>query len=164
MGKKHFKALVVRENGENNFVRAIENRSTDELPAGDLLVEVHYSSLNYKDMLSATGNRGVTKNYPHTPGIDAAGIVVSCGDGSFKLGDEIIVTSYDLGMNTWGGFGQYIRVPAAWAVPKPAGLSLQESMIYGTAGLTAGLSVNRLLGWISGPDRGDILVTGAAGG
>ncbi len=164
MEKKQFRALVVREEGGNTFVRKIETRSTDELPAGDLLVEVHYSSLNYKDMLSATGNRGVTRNYPHTPGIDAAGTVVSCGDGSFRLGDEVIVTSYDLGMNTWGGFGQYIRVPAAWAVPKPEGLSLRESMIYGTAGLTAGLSVNRLLNWISGPDQGDILVTGAAGG
>ncbi|MBN1532310.1 MAG: YhdH/YhfP family quinone oxidoreductase [Spirochaetes bacterium] len=164
MEQKKFKALVVREKGDNEFERKIEVRTTDDLPAGDLLVEVHYSSLNYKDMLSATGNRGVTKQYPHTPGIDAAGTVVSCGDGSFKLGDEVIVTSYDLGMNTSGGFGQYIRVPAAWAVPKPAGLTLRESMIYGTAGLTAGLSLHRLLGWIGGPGRGDILVTGAAGG
>ncbi len=164
MIQKQFKALVVRENEDKSFMRKIEMRTIDDLPAGDLLVEVHYSSLNYKDMLSATGNRGVTKNYPHTPGIDAAGIVVSCGDGPFKLGDEVIVTSYDLGMNTSGGFGQYIRVPAAWAVPKPAGLTLRESMIFGTAGLTAGLSVHRLLGWLRSPDRGPILVTGAAGG
>jgi len=164
MEQKKFKALVVREGEDKSFTRRIEDRSIDDLPAGDLLVEVHYSSLNYKDMLSATGNRGVTKNYPHTPGIDAAGIVVSCGEGSFKLGDEVIVTSYDLGMNTSGGFGQYIRVPAAWAVPRPAGLTLRECMIFGTAGLTAGLSVHRLLGWIHGPNRGDILVTGAAGG
>lgn len=164
MKPEKFKALVVREGADNAFVRSIEERTTAELPAGELLVEVRYSSLNHKDMLSATGNRGVTKNYPHTPGIDAAGVVVSCGDGAFKPGDEVIVTSYDLGMNTSGGFGRYIRVPSAWALPRPAELSLREAMVYGTAGLTAGLSVHRLLGWGVTPDRGDILVTGAAGG
>ncbi len=164
MGTKEFKALVVREGEDKSFSNRVEVRSTDDLPAGELLVEVRYSSLNYKDMLSASGNRGVTKKYPHTPGIDAAGIVAACDDGTFSPGDEVIVTSYDLGMNTSGGFGEYIRVPSAWAVPLPAGLSLREAMIYGTAGLTAGLSVHRLVGWGITPDRGDILVTGAGGG
>ncbi len=163
MKPKQFRALVVREGAKKTFVRSIEERSTDDLPAGELLVEVHFSSLNYKDMLSATGNRGVTKKYPHTPGIDAAGVVVSCSDGAFKPGDEVIVTSYDLGMNTPGGYGRYIRVPSAWALPKPTGLTLRESMVCGTAGLTAALSVHRLLGWGAVPERGDILVTGAAG-
>lgn len=121
MEKKQFRALVVREEGGNTFVRKIETRSTDELPAGDLLVEVHYSSLNYKDMLSATGNRGVTRNYPHTPGIDAAGTVVSCGDGSFRLGDEVIVTSYDLGMNTWGGSASTYGSPRRGRCRNPKG-------------------------------------------
>ncbi|HSV96984.1 MAG TPA: YhdH/YhfP family quinone oxidoreductase [Spirochaetota bacterium] len=164
MEPKKFKALVVREGADDAFGRGIEERTTDQLPAGELLVEVRYSSLNYKDMLSATGNRGVTKKYPHTPGIDAAGVVVACDDGAFRPGDEVIVTSYDLGMNTSGGFGRYIRVPSAWALPRPSGLSLREAMVYGTAGLTAGLSVSRLLGWGVSPGRGDILVTGAAGG
>jgi len=159
-----FKALVVREREDNTFARAIEERSIDELPEGELVVEVRHSSLNYKDMLSASGNRGVTKNYPHTPGIDAAGVVASCSDGSFKAGDEVIVTSYDLGMNTSGGFGRLIRVPSAWALPLPAGLTLREAMVFGTAGLTAGLSVHRLLGWGITLDRGEVLVTGAAGG
>lgn len=164
MKSETFKALVVREREDKSFARAIEERSLDDLPQGGLVVDVRYSSLNYKDMLSATGNRGVTKNYPHTPGIDAAGVVVSCADGAFKPGDEVIVTSYDLGMNTSGGYGRRIRVPSAWALPLPSGLTLREAMVFGTAGLTAGLSVHRLLGWGITPERGEILVTGAAGG
>jgi len=136
----------------------------DELPAGELLIEVHYSSLNYKDALSATGHPGVTRNFPHTPGIDAAGVVVSCEDGSFAPGDEVIVTSYDLGMETDGGFGRVIRVPSAWAVPLPEGLTLKESMMLGTAGLTAALSLLELVESGVSPEQGPILVTGATGG
>src|SRR5665647_1657551 len=127
MEKKTYKGLVVRETEEKKYARAIEELSIEALPAGDVLIRVLYSSLNYKDMLSATGNRGVTKKYPHTPGIDAAGIVESSSSAEFKPGDEVIVTSYDLGMNTSGGLGQYIRVPAAWVVRKPAGLTLRAS-------------------------------------
>ena len=136
----------------------------DDLPDGDLLVRVHYSSLNYKDALSATGHRGVTRRYPHTPGIDAAGVVVESDDDAFRAGDGVIVTSYDLGMNTPGGWGQYIRVPAAWAVPLPEGLSLRQAMIYGTAGFTAGLAVLALQEHGLQPDEGQVLVTGATGG
>jgi putative YhdH/YhfP family quinone oxidoreductase len=125
---------------------------------------VHYSSINFKDALSATGNPGVTRKFPHTPGIDAAGEVVQCDSGAFAVGDKVIVTSYDLGMNTDGGYGEYIRVPAQWALKLPAGLSLRESMIYGTAGLTAALSVLRLEQGGVKPDDGDILVIGATGG
>ncbi len=161
---KTFKAMVVKEAENGRFDRSITERSTQDLPAGDVLVQVRYSSLNYKDLLSATGNKGVTRNYPHTPGIDAAGVVVESSGGEFKDGDEVIVTSYDLGMNTDGGFGQYIRVPAAWVVPLPNGLSLKESMVYGTAGFTAGLSILRLIEHGIGPEDGNILVSGATGG
>ena len=159
-----FRAMVVSETAPKTFERHIVGRTVDDLPPGELLLNVHYSSLNYKDALSATGRPGVTKNYPHTPGIDAAGVVEEDASGRFKPGDAVIVTGYDLGMNTAGGFGQYIRIPAAWAVPLPAGLSLRESMILGTAGFTAGLSVYRLVSAGVGPDAGEILVTGASGG
>jgi len=160
--------MVIRKPDGCQYTRVIESRSIDDLPDGDLLIRVHYSSLNYKDALSATGNRGVTRSYPHTPGIDAAGLVEESSDSRFAPGDEVIVTGYDLGMNTDGGFGQYIRVPADWAVRRPDGLSLHESMIYGTAGFTAAMSVWRLLeGGVSpgdGEDSGEVLVTGATGG
>ncbi len=164
MEDNEFRALVVREPEQGVFTRSIEARSTADLPAGDLLIRVRHSSLNYKDALSATGNRGVTRAFPHTPGIDAAGIVVASGDRAFEVGDEVVVIGYDLGMNTDGGFGQYIRVPAAWAVALPDGLSASESMIYGTAGFTAAMSVWRLLMAGVEPSRGEVLVTGASGG
>jgi putative YhdH/YhfP family quinone oxidoreductase len=160
---KPFKALVVAETGNNTFAGSIQERKVSDLPDGDVLIRVNYSSLNYKDALSATGNRGVTKKYPHTPGIDAAGIVAECTGGAFKAGAPVLVTGYDLGMNTPGGYGQYIRVPAAWVVPLPAGLTLKESMIFGTAGFTAGLSVSALIAGVA-PKDGEVLVTGATGG
>jgi acrylyl-CoA reductase (NADPH) len=129
-----------------------------------VLINVKYSSLNYKDALSAIGNRGVTRKYPHTPGIDAAGVVVESLSEKFKVGDQVIVTGYDLGMNTSGGFGQYIRVPVEWVVKLPKGLSMKESMIYGTAGFTAALSVYKLTTSGVTPSDGDILVSGATGG
>jgi acrylyl-CoA reductase (NADPH) len=159
-----FKALVVTEMQANQFVRSIEEKNINSLPNGNVLVEVLYSSLNYKDMLSATGNRGVTRHYPHTPGIDAAGIVAESTDHFFKAGDKVIVTSYDLGMNTPGGFGQYIRVPSEWVVAQPEGLSAKDAMSYGTAGFTAALSLWHLISSGVAPDRGDILVSGATGG
>jgi putative YhdH/YhfP family quinone oxidoreductase len=156
-----FKALKVSEvNGE--FKREIIEKEIKDLPAGDLLINVKYSSLNYKDALSAAGNKGVTREYPHTPGIDAAGTVVEDKSGTYQKGDKVIVTGYDLGMNTAGGFEEYIRIPAEWAVKLPESLTLRESMIYGTAGFTAALSVYKILtGDIEGKD---ILVTGASGG
>jgi acrylyl-CoA reductase (NADPH) len=164
MTARTFRALVADQEGEGEFRREVRERAVDDLPAGDLLVRVHYSSLNYKDALSATGNRGVTRRYPHTPGIDAAGIVAESRDGEFRPGDQVIVTSYDLGMNTPGGWGEMVRVPAAWAVPLPDGLSLRESMILGTAGFTAGLALTRLEENGLQPESGEVLVTGATGG
>ncbi len=163
MAEKTYRAMVVEEIGENRFSRAIKEKTIDQLPEGEVLVKVHWSSLNYKDALSATGNRGVTRKYPHTPGIDAAGVVEKSSNPSFIPGDKVIVTSYDLGMNTSGGFAQYIRVPAAWVVPLPEGLELRESMILGTAGFTAAMSIMALTHCVPA-DRGNILVTGATGG
>lgn len=159
-----FKALVVSETADKQFVPEVVTRELSNLPAGEVLVRVSYSSLNYKDALSASGNRGVTRNYPHTPGIDAAGVVEQSSSSDFAVGDEVIVTGYDLGMNTAGGFSQYIRVPAAWLIPRPEGLSLRESMLLGTAGLTAALCVEKLLHNGLRPDAGPVLVTGATGG
>ena len=157
-----YKAFVVEEI-DGKFKSSIKSVQTDDLPDGDVLICVHYSSLNYKDALSATGNKGVTKKYPHTPGIDAAGEVVHSKNENFKVGDKVIVTGNDLGMNTSGGFGQYIRVPAEWVVNLPDGLSLKEAMIIGTAGFTAGVSLTRLTELVK-PADGKILVSGATGG
>jgi acrylyl-CoA reductase (NADPH) len=164
MADKTYPALVITETEDKKYLREIKQRTLEDLPAGEVLVRVKYSSLNYKDVLSATGNKGVTKQYPHTPGIDAAGVVEESQSPDFAPGEEVIVTSYDLGMNTPGGFGQYIRVPAAWVVKLPKGLSLRESMIYGTAGFTAALSVYRLMAAGVTADQGKILVSGATGG
>lgn len=159
-----FKALQVTQPEKKRFERCIVERHVDELPEGELLVKVHYSSLNYKDALSATGNPGVTRNFPHTPGIDAAGEVVKCSNGAFEPGTKVIVTSYDLGMETDGGFGQMIRVPSSWALPLPDGLSLRESMMFGTAGLTAALSVREIIESSRISGQNPVLVTGATGG
>jgi len=159
-----FKAMLVSETEEKEFQREIITRQIKDLPKGDLLINVKYSSLNYKDALSAIGNRGVTRDYPHTPGIDGAGIIIESSNTNFKVGDKVIVTGYDLGMNTSGGYGEYIRVPAEWVVKLPENLTLRESMIYGTAGFTAALSVCKLVHSGVKPDDGDILVTGATGG
>lgn len=164
MIQKKFKAIQVEELENNNFSRSIIYKSLQDLPAGDVLINVKYSSLNYKDALSAIGNKGVTKKYPHTPGIDAAGVVVESTNNNFKPGDQVLVTGYDLGMNTSGGYGQYIRVPSYWVVMLPMHLSLKESMIYGTAGFTAALSIYKLIESGVQPENGEILVTGATGG
>lgn len=158
-----FRALLV-EKTDDGFTRRVVDRDTGELPDGDVLIDVRYSSLNYKDGLSATGNPGVTRKFPHTPGIDAAGVVVESASTDFAAGDEVIVIGYDLGMNTPGGFGQRVRVPSGWVVARPDGLSLHESMILGTAGFTAALCVDKLEHAGMSPDSGPVLVTGATGG
>ncbi|MCW5205554.1 YhdH/YhfP family quinone oxidoreductase [Desulfobulbus sp. F5] len=158
-----FRALVVREQ-DGSFQRAIEERRIADLPHGEVLIRVHFSSLNYKDALSASGNRSVTKKYPHTPGIDAAGVVAASTVPQFSAGDEVVCMCYDLGMNTPGGFGEYIRVPAGWVLPKPELLSLHETMQIGTAGFTAAQCVDKLLANGLQPEQGPVLVTGATGG
>ena len=164
MTSSAFRAFRVDKTESREFPRSIVDRDTAELPPGELLIEVAYSSLNYKDALSATGNPGVTRSFPHTPGIDAVGVVAESSVDEFSPGDQVIAIGFDLGMNTPGGFGQRIRIPAAWAVPMPTGLDLRTSMILGTAGFTAALCVHKLeaVGMTTG--GGPVLVTGATGG
>ena len=164
MKNQSFKALQVSETHGNNFQSEIVTRSIMELPDGEILIRVLFSSLNFKDALSASGNKGVTRSYPHTPGIDAAGLVVSSEAAEFSEGDEVIITGYDLGMNTSGGFGEYIRVPSEWVVKLPRGLNVRDSMILGTAGVTAALCIEKLLNAGIQSESGEILVTGATGG
>ena len=158
-----YNALVTTEDNKS-FINSIEKRDISTLPDNDTLVKVKFSSLNYKDALSASGNKGVTRNYPHTPGIDAAGIIEETTSKNFQVGDEVIITGYDMGMNTFGGFGEYIRVPQEWIVKKPDNLSLSESMAFGTAGLTAGLCLRKLLLHGLKPDDGEVFVSGVTGG
>ena len=158
-----YNALVTTEDNKS-FINSIEKRDISTLPDNDTLIKVKFSSLNYKDALSASGNKGVTRNYPHTPGIDAAGIIEETTSKNFQVGDEVIITGYDMGMNTFGGFGEYIRVPQEWIVKKPNNLSLSESMAFGTAGLTAGLCLRKLLLHGLKPDDGEVFVSGVTGG
>jgi putative YhdH/YhfP family quinone oxidoreductase len=159
-----FKALWITESADGKFERTIIERSIDDLPPGDVVIQVHYSALNYKDALSATGNKGITRKFPHTPGIDAAGTVEISRNEEFAVGDEVIVTGYDLGMNTCGGFGQYIRIPASWVVKKPEPYTLRETMIMGTAGFTAATALYKMEALGQHPDMGPVVVTGSTGG
>ncbi len=159
-----FRAMVVTENQDKTFTREITEKHINDLPEGDVIIKVEYSSLNYKDALSATGNKGVSRFYPHTPGIDATGTVVESTDSTFTPGEEVLITGYDLGMNHSGGYQEYIRVPAGWIVKLPENLTLRESMIYGTAGFTAALSCYKMINNGVKPEDGPVLVTGASGG
>jgi acrylyl-CoA reductase (NADPH) len=158
-----FRCYLVTKYGKQARGEVTE-RPLSELPDGDVLVRVAWSSLNFKDALSATGHPGVTKKFPHVPGIDAAGTVVDSRSPDWKRGDEVIVTSYDLGQNTWGGFGQFIRVPASWVVRRPHGLTARESMVLGTAGFTAALCLLALAEHNIRAGDGEVVVTGASGG
>lgn len=158
-----YKALITKEIENNQFSREIQTVDTNDLPQNGTLIQVKYSSLNYKDALSARGHKGITRNYPFQPGIDAAGIIIETNSQKFKIGDEVIVTGYDLGMNTPGGFGEYINVPEEWIVPLPHSLSLKESMYYGTAGFTAAICVDEIINRNVSNNK-PILVTGATGG
>ena len=159
-----FSALQVREEADGTFSRHLVRRTTADLPAGDVLIRVAFSALNYKDALSASGHKGITRRFPHTPGIDAAGLVVESASPEFQPGQRVLVTSFDMGMNTSGGFAEYIRVPAGWVVALPEGLTLAESMILGTGGLTAALALWKLERNGLLPEQGPVLVTGASGG
>lgn len=159
-----FKALWVTETDTCRYEHAIVTRKISDLPDHPVLIRVQYSSLNAVDALSAFGAQGITSHYPHTPGVDAAGIVVADRSGTFQAGDPVIVTGYDLGINTPGGLAEYIRVPAEWVIDCPQRLGLREAMIYGTAGLTAVLCINKLLLAGARPEDGDVAVTGATGG
>ncbi len=158
-----FKALITSQKADGTFENKVEKKSLNDLPNGDLLVRVEYSSLNYKDALSASGVKGITKEYPHTPGIDVAGIVEKSENNNFDYGEKVIVSGFDLGMNTSGGFAEYVRVPSSWAVKCPDSLSTKDSMMIGTAGLTAGLCIAEIENQIS-LDGLKVVVSGATGG
>ncbi|MFT6644047.1 MAG: acrylyl-CoA reductase (NADPH) [Patiriisocius sp.] len=158
-----FQAFWVEKN-DKEVSHTIQTRQVADLPEGDVLIKVKHSSVNYKDALSAKGMPGVTKAYPHTPGIDAAGTVVTAKSDVFKAGDEVICIGFDLGMNTPGGYGEYISVPADWITPMPEGLTAREAMVIGTAGFTAALCVEKIEAMGAKPADGPVLVTGATGG
>jgi acrylyl-CoA reductase (NADPH) len=159
-----YKALLITETSGGKFERSIVQREIDDLPKGDVLIRVHYSALNYKDGLSATGHKGITKKFPHTPGIEAAGRVEESASTKFNKGDEVFLTGYDLGMNTSGAFAEYVRVPADWIIRKPSRLSCKDCMTIGTAGFTAAYALHKMEAMGQTPDYGPVVVTGATGG
>ncbi|MBB3060741.1 YhdH/YhfP family quinone oxidoreductase [Microbulbifer rhizosphaerae] len=161
---KTFRAIWVEEVAPGKYDQRVVRRRLDDLPDHPLLLAVSHSSLNYKDALSAFGNRAITREYPHTPGIDAVGEVLEDRSDTYAPGERLLVTGYDLGMNTPGGLAERIAIPPDWALPLPEGLTARESMILGTAGLTAGLCVDKLLEAGARPEDGEVLVTGATGG
>jgi len=159
-----FRSIRVQEVAPGKFDQLLVKRQVTDLPDNPLLLSVSHSSLNFKDAMSAFGNRSITRVYPHTPGIDAVGKVLEDRSGTFKAGTELLVTGYDLGMNTPGGLAEMIAIPSGWALPLPQGLAARESMALGTAGLTAALCIEKLLESGAVPEDGEVLVTGATGG
>lgn len=164
MSTESFKAFYVEEKSTGNFQAEVKEVPLSFLPDHEVLVKVQFSSLNYKDGLSASGNKGVTRNYPHIPGIDASGVVVEDTSKTFEKGQKVVVTGQDLGSNTPGGFGAMIRVPKDWVVALPDGLDVKTVMKYGTAGFTAMYGIKRLERELILPSKGKVLVTGATGG
>ncbi len=161
---KSLKCYLVQGGSSGAVAAGIAERSLDELPEGDVLIRVAFSSLNYKDALAATGHQGIVKRFPHVPGVDAAGTVAASDAQEFSAGDQVLVTGHDGGATRWGGWAEFVRVPHDWIVPLPQGLTLREAMILGTAGLTAALCVDSLQKHGIQPDGGPIVVSGATGG
>jgi putative YhdH/YhfP family quinone oxidoreductase len=158
-----FQAFRIREAGKG-VAAGFERMTVDALDAGEVVVRVAYSSVNYKDALAATGKGRIIRRFPCTGGIDLSGTVVASTDPRFTRGDAVIATSYDLGVSHDGGYATYARVPADWVVPLPRELTLFDAMVYGTAGFTAGLAVVRMEANGLAPANGPIVVTGATGG
>jgi putative YhdH/YhfP family quinone oxidoreductase len=159
-----FRCYLVEKDAVGRVTGGVAECPLEKLPEGEVLVRVAYSSLNYKDAMAATGHPGVTRSFPHVPGVDAAGSVAASGVYELVEGDQVLVTGFGMGSQRWGGFAECIRVPHEWVVPLPAGLSLLESMTLGTAGFTAALCVDALQKHGVTPERGDVVVTGATGG
>jgi len=159
----NFSAYRIFEENEKSSGHFVE-LSLDDLDPGEVVIQTHYSSVNYKDALAATGAGKVIRRFPCVGGVDAAGVVASSSDARFKAGDEVIVTGYGMGVDHDGGFAEYVRVPADWVVPLPKGLTLFEAMAIGTAGFTAALAIHRLEQNDFKPANGKVLVTGATGG
>src|SRR4051812_3461804 len=158
-----FKALMVNKT-DDDFSVKIEKLTIHNLPEAEVLIKVAYSSINYKDGLASTPDGKIIRSYPFVPGIDLAGVVVSSEDPRFHEGDEVIATSYEIGVSHFGGYSEYARIPADWIVPLPKNLTLKEAMIYGTAGFTAALSIFKLEESGVTPEKGKVLVTGSTGG
>ena len=158
------KAFVVEKVGDNEFKSSIQEVETPKCEKNEVVIKVTYSSLNYKDALSSVGNPGVTRNFPHITGIDVAGTVYESTSSIFKVGERVLVTGYDMGMNTNGGHAEFVKIPADWVARIPDAITDKEIMTFGTAGLTAALSVNELMDNGIRPESGSILVTGATGG
>jgi acrylyl-CoA reductase (NADPH) len=160
-----FNALVVNKDEESGKTSAaVEQISTDQLPEGNVVVNVEYSTVNYKDGLCIGPGGGLVREYPHVPGIDFAGTVESSDDARYNAGDSVVLTGWRVGEVHWGGYAQKARVNANWLVPLPSGLSSRQAMAVGTAGFTAMLAVMALEDHGLNPDQGPVLVTGAAGG
>jgi putative YhdH/YhfP family quinone oxidoreductase len=161
---RSFPCYLVRKAADGRVTAQVEETTWEHLPEGDVLVRVAYSSLNYKDALACQGHPGVVRDFPHVPGVDCAGTVVESSADEYRPGDKVLVTGYDLGAGHWGGFAAYVRVPAEWIVGLPAGLTLRDAMIYGTAGFTAAQCVTAIVECGIDPHRGPVIVTGATGG
>jgi putative YhdH/YhfP family quinone oxidoreductase len=164
MSDSTFSCYLTSRDDSGGVNRALTVKSLDELPAGDVLIRVGWTSVNYKDGLAATGHPGVAKKLPHVPGIDASGVVVESSSSDVSPGDKVIVTGYELGAGRWGGWSEFIRVPSEWVVPLPSGMTLNSAMAYGTAGFTAALCVLEIQHRGIKPDDGEVIVTGATGG
>lgn len=162
MSTPNFKALVLKSEDGKVFP-SIDQLTLDALPEGDVVIDVRYSSINYKDAM-AIGNRGIIRKFPAIPGIDFAGTVRTSANPAYKPGDAVVLTGWGVGERHWGGYSQVARVKSEWLVPLPAGLGLKQSMQIGTAGLTAMLCVQALEHQGVRPDSGPVLVTGASGG
>lgn len=158
-----YRAFVVNKSGED-FSAAVTTLDDSTLPAGEVTIRVHWSSVNYKDGLASTPNGRVIRNYPMVPGVDLAGVVEESADTRFKPGDEVFVTGYDVGVSHPGGFAERARIPAEWVVRVPDGLTMKETMALGTAGFTAALSIEALEKLGLQPSTGPVVVTGATGG
>src|SRR6266852_8156161 len=158
-----FREFVVNKTDEG-FTAGFKELTLADLPPGEVLVKVAYSDVNYKDGLASIPDGKIVRSYPFVPGVDLSGVVVESSDSRFKPGDEVLATSYELGVSHYGGFSAYARVKADWVVPLPAGLSLTEAMALGTAGFTAALAVHQLEKDGLRPQNGPVLVTGATGG
>lgn len=158
-----FRCLYV-EKHDNQVVRGIRELAFDRLPAGDVTVQVAYSSLNFKDALAATGHPGVARTFPLVPGIDGTGVVVESSSPLFRVGQKVLVGHAKFGTEAWGGLSQLVRVPHDWLIELPAALSMFDAMVLGTAGFTAAQCVEALLAHGATPDGGEIVVSGATGG
>ena len=159
-----FRCFLVNKDDQGNVTAEVVQRPVSDLPTDELLVRVAYSSLNYKDALAATGHSAVAKRFPHVPGVDAAGTIVRGGAGDTPDGTAVLIHGFQLGVERWGGFAEYVSVPHEWIVPLPETMSLRESMVLGTAGFTAAMCIDALQKHDVNPDAGEVVVTGASGG